>query len=452
MHSTYPRRRLAALALALGLGFGSAVQAQSLKDLYEAARAYDATYISARALADSAQYKAAQADALGRPSAALNASAIASRLQIPQVNKLTGQNIGKITGDSNTAKASIDARYPLFNRSNDAVIEQAQKALLVAQADLETAEQDLIVRVTQAYFDALAAQDTLALVRTGKAATSEQLASAKRNFEVGTATITDTNEAQAKYDSIVATEIQARNDLDRRRTALMAIIGHMPRSLKRVGRGFDPTLPTPNSVDYWVDRAIRDNLSLRFSQANYDIATLEVDRAKAGHYPTVDLVASAVAQASTGSTTTDFSSNSRAQLLGLVLNVPIYTGGFVNSRVREAISLQDTARADLETAKRSAVTNAQDGFSGVNSAAAGVKAFEQAVASAEVALQSNILGQEVGIRTNLDVLIVQQNVFSARRDLANAYFQYLLAVLRLKSAIGSLNEQDLEELNRHLNG
>src|SRR4030095_9495205 len=132
--------------------------------------------------------------------------------------------------------------------------------------------------------------------------------------------------------------------------------------------------------------------------------------------------------------------------------VPLYQGGFVNSRVRETISLQDRARADLETAKRAAVSNAQDGFSGVNRAPAGVTAFEQAVASAEVALQSNILGQEVGIRTNLDVLNVQQNVYSTRRDLANAYFQYMLAVLRLKSAVGSLSEQDLEELNRRLNG
>ncbi len=133
--------------------------------------------------------------------------------------------------------------------------------------------------------------------------------------------------------------------------------------------------------------------------------------------------------------------NSRLAQFGLLLNVPIYTGGFVNSRVRETISLQDKSRADLEAAHRFAVTNAQDGFSGVNSAVAGVKAFEQAVASAEVALQSNILGQEVGIRTNLDVLNVQQNVFSTRRDLANAYFAYMLAVLRLKSAVGTLNER-----------
>jgi outer membrane protein len=191
---------------------------------------------------------------------------------------------------------------------------------------------------------------------------------------------------------------------------------------------------------------------VRIQQGNYDIASLEVDRAKAGHYPTVDLVASYGAQGSNGSVNNNFTSDSRSGLIGLQLNVPLYQGGFVNSRVRESISLQDKSRADLETVRRAAITNAQDGFSGVNSAVAGVKAFEQAVASAEVALQSNILGQEVGIRTNLDVLNVQQNVYSTRRDLANAYFQYLLAVLRLKAAVGSLNEVDLEELNRRLNG
>ena len=191
---------------------------------------------------------------------------------------------------------------------------------------------------------------------------------------------------------------------------------------------------------------------MRSSQSNYEIASLEVDRARAGHLPTVDLVASAGAQASNGSASLDFSSNSRTALFGVVLNVPIYQGGFVTSRVREAISLQDRSRADLEAARRLAIQNAQDGFYGINSAAAGVKALGQAVASAEVALQSNILGQEVGIRTNLDVLNVQQNVFQTRRDLANAYFQYLLAVLRLKAATGTLNERDVEDLNRRLNG
>jgi outer membrane protein len=132
--------------------------------------------------------------------------------------------------------------------------------------------------------------------------------------------------------------------------------------------------------------------------------------------------------------------------------VPIYTGGFVNSRVREAIALQDKSRQDLETARRVALFQAQTGFTGVTSAVASVKAFEQAVVSAESALASNILGQEVGIRTNLDVLNVQQNVYSTRRDLANAVFQYIIGTLRLKAAVGTLSDQDVEEINRYLRG
>ena len=341
---------------------------------------------------------------------------------------------------------TFSASQPLYRPQNVVALDQAKEQVTQSDFTLAIAQQDLIIRTSVAYFDVLLAEFNVELAEQQKMAVAEQLAQAKRNFEVGTATITDTNEAQAKYDQIVATEIQARNDLDRRRTALIAIIGRIPKNLKRVGRGFDPALPNPNNLDYWVERALKENLSVRFSQSNYEIAIAR-SRPRAGRATTRRSTSSRAhgAQGSNGSTASDFSSNSRSALVGVVLNVPIYTGGFVNSRVRETISLQDKSRADLETAKRAAVTNAQDGFSGVNSAAAAVKAFEQAVASAEVALQSNILGQEVGIRTNLDVLNVQQNVFSTRRDLANAYFQYLLAVLRLKAAVGALTEQDLAD-------
>jgi len=347
---------------------------------------------------------------------------------------------------------TVSASQPLYRPQNVALYDQAKQQVTQSDYTLVIAQQDLIIRTAVAYFDVLLAEFNVELAAQQKLAVAEQLAQAKRNFEVGTATITDTNEAQAKYDQIVATEIQALNDLDRRRTALRAIIGRFPRSLTRVGRGFDPDPPKPNTLDYWVDKAVTDNMNVRFQQANYQIAVLEVERAKAGHYPTLDLVASYGGQASNGGVSVGVRSNSLQGLVGVQLNIPIYTGGFVNSRVREAIALQDKSRQDLETARRTAITNAQDGFSGVNSAVASVKANEQAVQSAEVALQSNKLGQEVGIRTNLDVLNVQQNVFSARRDLANAYFTYLLATLRLKAAVGTLDEQDLADLNRRLNG
>ena len=238
----------------------------------------------------------------------------------------------------------------------------------------------------------------------------------------------------------------------RLRTALRAIIGRSPPPLKRVGAGFEPPLPNPNSADYWVDRALADNLSVKIAAYNFDIATLEVDRQKAGHLPTVDLVASYQYQAGSGAASFSSGFDLRQGQIGVQLNVQIYQGGFVDSKVRQAIALQDYARQNLEVARRAALFNAQTGFSGVNSAAASVKAFEQAVVSAQSAYESNRLGQEVGVRTNLDVLNTQQNVYQTRRDLAQAYFNYLVGVLRLKSAIGTLSEQDIEEINRRLTG
>jgi outer membrane protein len=435
----------AALALAC---LATAARGEDLLQIYREAQKQDPTIASARSQWEATQENVPQARSTLLPQVSAQGQANANNYDAT-VNTTPKLNVSQQYGFGNL---TFSASQPLYRPQNVIALDQAREQVVQSDFTLGIAQQDLIIRTATAYFDVLLAEYNVELAQQQLKAVSEQLAQAKRNFEVGTATITDTNEAQAKHDQITATEIQAENDLDNRRTALMAIIGRMPKSLKRVGAGFEPPLPDPNNVDYWVNRALKENLSVRSAQSNYDIAALEVDRARAGHLPTLDAVASAGWTAQSGSTTTDLGGNSRQQLFGIVLNVPIYTGGFVNSRVRQAISLQDKARADLEFAKRTAVTNAQDGFTGVKSAAASVKAFGQAVASAEVALQSNILGQEVGIRTNLDVLNVQQDVYSTRRDLANAYFTYLIAVLRLKSAIGDLTEQDLEAINRRLNG
>ncbi len=441
------RRFAAAVALAGVLGAG-AVQGEDLLQVYREAQKSDPALAAARASWEATQERVPQARAALLPNVSLAGTANINNYDA------TIRGATKIELDRNYGQGSLvfSASQPLYRMQNVVALDQATQQVAQSDYTLAIAQQDLIIRTTVAYFDVLTAEYNVELAEQQKKAVSEQLAQAKRNFEVGTATITDTNEAQAKYDSIVAFEIQSQNDLDRRRTALRAIIGHFPKTVKRVGRGFDPVLPSPNRLEHWVERALENNLGVRVQQGNLAIATLEVDRAKAGHYPTLDLVGSYGGQASNGSASSGSNSESRTGLIGLQLNLPLYQGGFVNSRVREAIALQDRARADLESARRAAESNAQDGFSGVNNAVAGVKAFEQAAASAEVALQSNILGQEVGIRTNLDVLLVQQNVFSARRDVANAYFAYIIAVLRLKAAVGSLTEQDLEQINRRLNG
>jgi len=433
------------LALAVLLAAGGA-SGEDLLQIYREAQASDPQLAAARANWGATQERVPQARAGLLPNVAVGSSANINSFD----STFRGDPKVRNNNEFGQLGVTISASQPLYRAQSVVALAQAQEQLVQSDYNLAISQQDLILRTAVAYFDVLLAEFTVELVEQQKLAVEEQLAQAKRNFEVGTATITDTNEAQAQYDRIVANEIQARNDLDRRRTALRAIIGRFPKDLNRVRRPFEPQLPNPNSLEYWLERALADNLVVRVTQASYDIAALEVDRARAAHYPTVDLIASYGLSGSTGGVSTNANSDQRSGLFGLQLNVPLYQGGIVTSRVREAVALQERARQDVEFARRNAVTGAQDGFSGINSAAASVKAFEQALVSADTALQSNRLGQEVGIRTNLDVLNVQQNVFSVRRDLANAYFQYLLAILRLKSAVGTLTETDMIEINRYL--
>ena len=427
------------------------VAAEDLLQIYREAQQNDPALAAARATWVATQERMPQARAALLP----NVSA-AGAANVNNLNETlhTDPPVDINNRNFRFGSLGVSAAQPLYRPQNSVAYDQAKQQVAQADYTLSFAQQDLILRVAQAYFDVLLAEFTVDLAESQKAAVSEQLAQAKRNFEVGVATITDTNEAQAKYDSIVALEISARNDLDNRRTALRAIIGRFPASLKRVGPGFEPTLPSPDTLDYWVDRALAENLAVKIAAYNFDIATLEVDKQRAGHYPTLDLVGSYSLQTGSGSSSVNLSSNFdlRQAQLGVQLTVPIYQGGFVDSKVREAIALQDNARQNLELARRTALFNAQTGFTGVNSAVASVQAFEQALKSAQVAYESNRLGQEVGVRTNLDVLNTQQNVFQTRRDLAQSYFNYLIGVLRLKAAVGTLSEQDLEEVNRQLRG
>lgn len=436
------------LTAALTLGVSQRVAAEDLLQIYREAVRNDPALAAARANWEATQERIPQARAGLLPNVSLSASTNANYFGTnvdtdPRVTINRGFALGGLT---------VSASQPLYRYANQVAYSQAVQQVEQADFTLASARQDLILRVATAYFDVLLAQFTVEVTESQKAAVSEQLAQAKRNFEVGVATITDTNEAQAKYDSIVAQEISARNDLENKRTALRAIIGRFPQDLKPLGPGFEPTLPSPNSLDPWVDRALTDNLNVRIARYNADIATLEIERQRAGRLPTLDLVASANAQAGSGSVNTSAFNDQRQAAIGLALNVPLYQGGLVDSKVREALALQENARQNLEVARRNALFSAQTGFSGVNSAAASVKAFEQALVSAQTAYESNKTGQEVGVRTNLDVLNTQQNVFQTRRDLAQAYFNYLLGILRLEAAVGSLDEQDLEEINRRLRG
>ena len=444
------------LGMAVSVAFAGSVSTAAGEDLlqiYREAVANDPTLASARASWEATQELVPQARAGLLPSVTLvgnaNGEHFYERLH-------TDPNLS-VTQNFPNANYTVSASQPLYRRQNQISLDQAKQSVGQSDYVLSSARQDLIVRVAQAYLDILLARFNIELTESQKAAVSENLAQAKRNFEVGTATITDTNDAQAKYDQIVAQEIAAQNDLDNKIATLRAIIGRAPGELKRFGGTFDPQLPTPNALERWIDAAVRDNPQVRIAQANYDIAVLEVDRQRAGHYPTLDLVANfgqnyAGASPSVGGSFSNIANDQRSALIGVQLNVPLYLGGSIESRVRQAVSNLDKARQDLEGARRAAQLSAQTAFTGVTSGVAQVTAFDQAVKSAQVSYESTRVGLEVGVRTNLDVLNQQQQVFQTRFNLAQSYYNFVINGLRLKQAVGTLSDADVEELNRSLRG
>ncbi len=438
------RPRVIAAAALLGLAGALAApgaRAQGLQDLYEAARAYDATYLAAKAQAQSAEYRAAQADALSKPSLSATASATSTTISPP---------IGA-TGDSNTINGSLQGRLPLYNRANSASQAQAKRSLELSKAELEAAEQDLIVRVAAAYFDVLAAQDTLATTRASKAAITEQLASAKRNFEVGTATITDTREAQARFDLATAQEIAADNDLRAKRIALDQLVGKSgvaPKPLV-VPVVLPPLAPT--DPEAWVGTADPQHPTIRRAQAGLDVATLETERAKAAESPTLDAVASVGAARYSGRYPSSQPGDPwKTASIGLQFNMPLYTGGATGNRIQETLSLEEKARQDLSAARRGVAQGTRVAFFGVQSGQARVAALEAAEVSSKLALEATQLGYRVGVRVNLDVLNAQTQLYATQADLAKARYDVLVGGLRLRQASGQLTPADVSAVNRLL--
>lgn len=425
------------LAVALA-AWCTQASAQNLVSLHEAARAFDATYLSARSLANAAPYKAEQAQALMR--ASVSASAAGSHVNT---------DTSGLNRSSNNTNATLQARQPLYNRANLATIDQSQKVLGVSRYDLEAAEQDLIIRVAQAYFDVLAAEDSLATTQASKKAISEQLASAKRNFEVGTATITDTREAQARFDLASAQEIAADNDLRTRRIALDQLVGQANVSPKQLATPLKLPALLPADIQEWVDMASASHPNVQRAKLALDIAQLEINKARAGHMPTLDAIG-AFSSARTPSSFSSGSVSTQSASVGLQLNVPLYSGLSIQNRIKEALELELKALNDLDAARRGVTLAARQAFLGVQSGRAQVAALEAAESSSQLALEATELGYKVGVRVNLDVLNAQTQLYTTRRDLAKARYDVLLGGLKLRQAAGQLQPQDLAGINQLL--
>ena len=421
--------------------------AEDLIQVYREAQRYDAVYAAARQNLVAGRERLPQGRALILPTINLSGSAQASRIESESRNEATSPSF---TREPRSLGYTLTLAQPLFRPQNFLQYRQAEFLVAQAEATFAQAGQDLIVRTAQAYFDVLAAQDTLELVRAQKAAISEQLAQAKRNFEVGTATITDTHEAQARYDLIGAQEIAAQNDLENKRRALQLITGKEYRDLRPLRAEVKLAPPNPNNMETWVELAEKQSYPVQVQEAVAEVAALEAKRASAAHYPTIDAVATHGQTGQSASTTTSTGADITSTTIGLQFAVPLYQGGALSSREREAAALSLRSRDDLENARRTAALTTRQSYLSVINGISQIGALEQALISSQSALDSNKLGYEVGVRINIDVLNAQQQLYSTRRDLAVARYNTITNQLRLKAAAGSLREEDIEEVNRVL--
>lgn len=443
------------LAAVLSLAFAGASQAQSLVDIYEMARGHDASYLAARAQYEASLAKADQGKSALLPTVGLSAAATRSqRTQNPELIAPAPSNYSYTT-----QTAGINASQPLYRPANLATYRQSQKGLELAEAALSQAEQDLVVRVSQAYFEVLTAQGSLTFLQAQKAAVAEQLASAKRNFEVGTATITDTREAQARFDLVTAQEIAADNDLRVKTMALELLVGKAGLKPLRIQAG--ATLPAVDgqSVDNWIALGEENHPTIRQARANVEVARLETEKAVAGHKPTLDLTLGYNAQKNISGTsvsvlptaTFPYGSNQiNIASAGVTLNLPLFAGFATQNRIRETTALEDKARMDLEGAQRQVAQATRTAYLGLQSGLSQIKAYEAAESSSQMALDANKLGYQVGVRINIDVLNSQSQLYQTKRDLAKARYDVLVGQLRLRQAAGVLKAEDLQPINRLL--
>jgi outer membrane protein len=421
------------LASTVGLLSWQSFAADDLHDIYQLATQKDPIVLRSAASRD-------------RAAASIDVSRAAL---LPSVTGGAGYNRRDLDGfgfdGQNALSASVSLNQSLFNWGNWGRLDRAEKVALQVQTVYDSEVQNLIVRVTSAYFQVLGAADDLGFAEAEKRSIERQLEQTKQRFAVGLTAITDVHEAQAQYDSAVAREIIAQNELENAREFLREITGQYHQELAELNTDkFAPGRPSPEKVQDWVSLAQNNNLVLKSQRVLLDIANQDIDLAKAGHYPTLNLNAEIGANKVSGFDRADNSS------VGINFIVPIYSGGGVEAGVAVAQSNYVEVSQTLELNHRAVIRQVRSSFNGVNAQISSIRALEQAVVSAESALNATEAGFEVGTRTIVDVLLSTRNLFEAKRNLASARYTYILSMMQLKQAAGNLSEQDLLAVNQAL--
>ena len=457
--------RLNRFVAALAAGFcATTAQANALLEVYGQALANDKTFSAAQ---------------FGRD-AALQARPLAIANLLPQIggqgsltrtdstNSGTDADFGGTGSASFTQDRESDARaysvsltQSVFDWSVIQKLRQSTDQVALAETGFRAAQQDLILRVATAYFNVLAASDTLRFSQAENQAVGRQLEQSKQRFEVGLSAITDVQEAQARYDLTVASLINAETALSSARRVLAEISGGTDQAAAAVPEDVPLAGPDPQTPATWIEAARKDNLNVLSARLQAEIARKDVSIARAGHLPTLGIQAG-YSNSSADVTTTTTSgglsgtstspSDSDGTSIALVAKLPLFAGGAVRASVKAASSTSSQRQAQLESAVRTAERTTGDAYQGVLAGIARVKAFKQAVLSSKTALEASEVGLQVGARTSIDVLNAQQQLYAAERDYARARYDYLLSVLNLKLAAGRLGEADLAEIDRLLIG
>ncbi len=442
-----PNFKLRNIALTFAIGAGASLPAlgADLLEVYKQAQQGDVVYAAARAAWTAAQEKLPQGRSGLLPKVDATGSTQFNDRDIAFKDRTPGSN-----ARFNSNALALTLSQPVYRQQSLIAYQQGKTQIVQADAVLAQAAQDLITRTAQAYVDVLLARDNVAFAGAQKTAIAEQLTQAKISFQVGTATITDTHEAQARFDLATAQEIQAQSDLEIRQRTLELLVGKSAPVLAPLGPALQLVTPEPAVQAKWVEEARGANPQVRALDANLTLAQQEIARNRGGHYPTLDAFANWTRNTAGAGTLGGPGTEITNKVIGLQLAIPLYQGGLVDSRVREAVANENKARQDLENARRTAELNARQNYVGVTNGIAQVKAQEAALASSQSALDSTRLGREVGVRTQVDVLNAQQQVYTARRDLAKAKYDYIMSTLKLKSAVGRLTEQDVVAVNAWL--
>ncbi len=457
------RKIFTAISVTLTLFIGNLANAEDLLQVYSQALRNDPAIREAEAnmMATFERKPQARADLLPQLDASADWSTSDSSSESIGLRTIGTAGASITESESDDWGWSLDLRQSLYDKNKWVQLKKADKEVAQAQAEYEFARQDLITRTAEAYFNVLAEQATLRAVQDAKEAFGRQLEQSERRFEVGLIAITDVKEAQAAYDDAIATEIASKRTLANSKEALREITGEYPEGLAEPQEGFPLSPPDPEVEQDWVDVAMQQNFSLESAKLGADITRQNVRSARSGHLPTLDLSGSMGYSEQDGEVffpggapggganpSQNRNETDNNYRVGVQLNVPIFSGGGVSSEVQEAVYLHRASRENYEKVARQTEREARDAYFGVISEISRVQALKRSVESNQTALEATEAGYDVGTRTTVDVLDAQRELAQAQSDYARSKYDYLFNVLLLKQAAGTLNPNDVEELNK----